>query len=75
MPVFLTENHTVNHMPVFLAKNHNVSRILVFLTEIVPSVIYLIFSSENAIESHILQQFHNKTFIASAVNIMLPKYV
>ncbi len=33
----------------------------------------LIFSTENAIESHVLQQFH-KMFRLS-INVMLPKYV
>ncbi len=68
--VFSTENHTVNRMLVFLSKNH--IHILVFSTEIAPLVICLIFSTENAIESHILLQFHNKTFRLSAINVMLP---
>ncbi len=62
MPVFSTQNLTVNRMLVSLTKNHNVSRILVFSTEIAPLVIRLISSTENSIESHILQQFHNKMF-------------
>ncbi len=57
MPVFLTENHTVNRMPVFLTKNHNVSRILFFSTEIASLFIYLIFSAENSIEIHVLKQY------------------
>ncbi len=74
MPVFSTKNRIVNRKPVFLTKNHNVSRILVFSTKIPPLVICSIFSTENAIEIHILQQFH-KTFMLSAINVMLPKYV
>ncbi len=61
-------------MPVFLTKNHNISPILVFSTEIASLVIYLIFSTENTIESLILQQFHNMMFRLSAINITLPKY-
>ncbi len=66
MPVFSTENHTINRMPVFLTKNHNLNRALAFSTQIAPSVIRMIFSIENAIESNTLQQFHNKTFRHSA---------
>ncbi len=63
-------------MPVFLTENHNVTRILVFLTKTAPLVTCLIFSTENAIESHILQQFRNKMFRLSVIiNVMLPKYV
>ncbi len=53
MPVFSTENHTINRMPIFLTENQNVSRILIFSTKIAPLVICLIFSTENAIESHV----------------------
>ncbi len=72
---FLTKNDTVNHMPIFLTQNHNVGRILVFFTEIAPLVIYLILSTENAIESRVLQQFYIKMFRLSAINIVLSKYV
>ncbi len=75
MPVFATENHTINHTPVFLTKNHKVSRIPVFSTENAPPVICLIFSTKNAIESHVLQQFNNMLYRLSAIDVMLPKYV
>ncbi len=71
--MLLSLHHTVHHTPVFFTKNR-VSRILVFSSKIATLVICLIFLTENAIESHVLQQFHNKIFRFSAINIMIPKY-
>ncbi len=71
MPIFPTKNHTVNRMPVFLTENHNVSRILVFSAEIASLVICSIFSTENILESQVLQQFY-KTFRFPAITVTLP---
>ncbi len=60
-------------MLLFSTENH-ISRILVSSTNITPLVIRLIFSTENVVESHVLQ-LHNKMFMLSTINIMLPKYV